>query len=85
MIRRILGLFVALLVWSAPAAAFRYHIRTYGEVDGLSNQAIFGIDQTPDGRAWPAPCRLFSEGRVLRVSSKRQRVSERMYYQYCFL
>lgn len=54
MTRRILGLVIALLVWSAPAAAFRYHIRTYGEADGLSNQAIFGIDQTPDGRVWLA-------------------------------
>jgi len=52
--KRALGLVIVLLVWSTPAWAFNYHIRTYGEADGLPNQAVFGIDQTPDGRVWLA-------------------------------
>jgi len=51
---RAFGLLIILVAISAPAAAFRYHIRTYGEAEGLSNQAVFGVNQTDDGRIWLA-------------------------------
>jgi PAS domain S-box-containing protein len=51
---RAFALILALLLWPIPATAYRYHIHTYGEADGLPNQAVYGIDQTPDGRIWLA-------------------------------
>jgi len=52
--RRLFLFLIVALVVAGPAEAFRYHIRTYGEAEGLLNQAVFGVDQTADGRIWLA-------------------------------